>query len=385
MIPYALPPAETRMSVQALAGGYLENSSDFAETLKRFLWVNNCVVANSARALLYLLFCFLKSRASAKKTEVLIPGYTCYTVPAAAVKAGFKVCLYDMDPYTFQPDADDAAQKMGPATLAVVGQHLLGIRSDMTALAKAACQNGIYCIEDSAQLLQAPGPKPQPRPGPDFTLYSFGRGKPLPLGAGGALTSAGFEDLTKVTGSLEGYSRTMGGCFLPLAVRVFSHPRLYWLIERMPLGLGRTVYDPDFAVRSMPRLYRRMGVRAVQELEGINNHRHTISRIYENFFAGRTSTVADEPVPICLRYPLLVRNPKAAPRLFSQGVRQLYPLALCDLPELQKNIKPHKADTPGARKIAEKLITLPTHLAVSSKQALEIADRAGEIFEIEQR
>lgn len=379
-MPYALPPAETRLSAHALAGGYLESSSDFAETLNRLLGVNNCVLANSARTLLYLLFCFLKSRAGTEKTEVLIPGYTCYTVPAAAVKAGLKVCLYDMDPYTFQPDADDAAKKMGPATLAVVGQHLLGIRSDMAGLAKAARQNNIYCIEDSAQLLKAQGPETQPQPGPDFTLYSFGRGKPLPLGAGGALTSARSKDLTKFTGSLKADSRTMRDGFLPFAVRFFSHPRLYWLLEKLPLGLGSTIYDPDFAVGPMPRLYRRMGVRAVKELENLNNHRQAISRIYRDFFAGKTSSGPAEPVSTCLRYPFFVRNQKAAPRLFNLGVRQLYPLALCDLPELQKNTAPHRADTPGARKIAEKLVTLPTHLAVSRNQALEIADRAGKTF-----
>jgi hypothetical protein len=42
------------------------------------------------------------------------------------------------------------------------------------------------------------------------------------------------------------------------------------MLEKLPLGLGRTVFDPAFSVSGMPRLYQRIGVRALDELEAIN-------------------------------------------------------------------------------------------------------------------
>jgi perosamine synthetase len=84
--------------MRTLIGGYFANSHNFAEKLGDYLGSDGCILANSASALLYVLFCYLRTRAGKDKTEVLIPGYTCYSVPAAAVKAGLRVSLYDMDP-----------------------------------------------------------------------------------------------------------------------------------------------------------------------------------------------------------------------------------------------------------------------------------------------
>jgi len=83
MYPYALPPAETRLPLRALARGVFPGKHDFAGKLTRFLNTDSCVLANSARSLLYLVLQELKKQADPGQDQVLIPGYTCYSLPAA--------------------------------------------------------------------------------------------------------------------------------------------------------------------------------------------------------------------------------------------------------------------------------------------------------------
>ena len=50
--------------------------------------------------------------------QVLIPGYTCYSVAASVVKAGVDIRCYDLDPHTFWPDERSVQSLAGKNTLA---------------------------------------------------------------------------------------------------------------------------------------------------------------------------------------------------------------------------------------------------------------------------
>ncbi len=370
MYPYALPPAESRLPLRSVLRGLAPGRPDFAARLARFLGAESCILAGSARALLYLLFRELKLAAEPARNQVLIPGYTCYSLPAAVVKAGLKVDLYDLDPHTFQPDLEDIGNKISGRTLAVVGQHLLSVPADMDSIAGVAAEHGAVCIDDSAQLF------PGRRSRAGYTVYSFGRGKPLPLGRGGALVfnGPGLESLHQAVQTLP---RGNSSCLMPLAVQVLSRPALYWSLERMPLGLGRTIYDPGFAVASMPLGYQRMGEHALEGFEHLNQHRKDTAGIYAQCFLGQGGNGRVYPH---VRYPLLVEQQDRVDHLAHLGVRRMYPRALCDLEALRPELADPHVQTPGARHIARTLVTLPTHLGVDEPMAVNIASEARKVF-----
>ena len=370
-MPYALPPAESKLSLRTIAAGYLPARNSFAGGLSAYLGVECCVLADSARTLLYLLFSHLKDLAGKGRTDVLMPGYTCYSVPAAAVKAGLRVTLYDMDPATFQPDFDDVKKKISEKTLAVVGQHLLGVRSAIGQLTRISQASGAYCIEDSAQLLDASAIGKQEIQA-DFTIFSFGRGKPLPLGGGGAMTASGPSGLSAVSERIKNCPRNGSAKFMPIAVRFFSQPRFYWIMEKLPLGLGRTIYDPSFPVADIPRLYHNAGAAGLREIESLNDHRRLIGGIYERHLSGQTGRLPVKNQSPCVRYPILVKSNDQVGPLSMYGVRKLYPLSLCDLPALQEKLAGPPEPTRGAREIAGRLITLPTHRYVNEPTAGDI-------------
>jgi len=378
MMPYAIAPAETRLPFQALAKGIFPGRADFAAVIGQILGTPRCFLADSARSLLFLVLQYIRKTAPLEKNEVLIPGYTCYSVPAAIVRAGLKVSLYDLDPDTFQPDMGDVANKISSKTLAVIGQHLLGIPSDMAQMAALAREKNIWCIEDAAQRL-APNTSPREHASaPDFTLYSFGRGKPLPLGHGGALVVGQDADIieldTEITKMVSKNTRTL----TPMAVRILSWPGFYWILEQLPLGLGQTIYDPKFSIQGMSPAYQRIGSTAAKALDRLNSHRTAITRIYDTSF-GVARDASDKALP-CLRYPIMTDHSKKAADLAHLGVRRLYPQALCDLAPLKPLLAESKVRTPGAKQIARNLVTLPTHLGVSKNTALKISDIAAGLF-----
>ena len=376
MMPYALPPAETKLPLKALARVLLPGRHNFEEKLSRFLNAERCILANSARTLLYMVFLHLRSSLDRGQDEVLIPGYTCYSLPAAVVKAGLKVSLYDMNPATFKPDFEDVRRKISGRTMAVVGQHLLGVDSDISKLAKLASEKGIFCIDDSAQLFSN-GWKKDDKSAADYTIYSFGRGKPLPLGSGGLLVSYTGREINAIRSRLIVHPSKNGRSLMPLAVRILSNPAFYWSMEKLPLGLGRTIYDPGFPVSGMSRFYQRLGEYALNDFERLNRHRSMISKIYADHLepgnAFRNKTAVSSPH---VRYPLLADSNKRAEDLVNYGVRRMYPRALCDLEPLREHLTGSPAKTPGAREISRRLVTLPTHQRITEKMAIKIANEA---------
>lgn len=371
-MPYAIAPAETRLPFSALVRGILPGQADFAATLAKHLGVDNCFLADSARSLLFIALKAIHQSAPAEQNEVLIPGYTCYSVPAAIVKAGLKVSLYDLDPYSFQPDMADVEKKITPRTLALIGQHLLGIPSDIGGLSALARKNHIWCIEDAAQRMDFQRTGSINESAPDVTLYSFGRGKPLPLGHGGALVIRRKMDMVVPPGANGQKTIT------PMAVRLLSWPGFYWLLEKLPLGLGQTIYRPCFKVQAMNPGYQRIGCIAADHFDRLNRHRSRIATIYSKALGSDKDLTAF--VPACLRYPMLTEDQQKMSKLAQYGVRRLYPKALCDLKPLIPDLTVSGIQTPGSKQIARQLVTLPTHQGIKKQLALRIADHAAKMF-----
>src|SRR5690606_3760091 len=111
----------------------------------------------------------------------------------AAEFANVRVRLYDLDPDTLSPDLDSVSAAISRGVDAVLVAHLYGYPADVPAVTAMASRAGVPVIEDAAQgaagrlgaaTLGSFGP---------FTVLSFGRGKGLTGGKGGALLAIGEE------------------------------------------------------------------------------------------------------------------------------------------------------------------------------------------------
>ena len=365
-------PAETRIRLRFFAQALLEeyDDDDFKKLLCSYMGVHSCVLGSSGRALMTLLLQSLKAADIQGRDEVLIPAYTCYSVAASVARAGLKISVYDLDPRTLRPNMDSLNAAAGHRTLAIVFQHIFGIPQPVKDFEQTATGYGITLIEDAAQGLGGFLNGRHLGTLGDYGIFSFGRGKPLPVGTGGALTAsdkiAGVAPPTCTSAGWDKLARSM-------AVQVLSHPLIYGVMERLPLGLGKTIFDPGFAIAGMPEAIKRLAKISFAGMHALNSHRRTIAAVYKSRLEGAgTISEPEGSEPVYTRFPLLAGSRQLGLKLLRLGVRRMYPQPITSEPVIRSYLSSPVPNTPGARHIAENLVTLPTHSRITPVLAHDI-------------
>ncbi|MBA7606082.1 GDP-perosamine synthase [subsurface metagenome] len=110
----------------------------------------NLALFNYGRNALYLLF----QRKFAGK-EIIFPAFICPTVIVAAVKAGVKPNLIDVNLEDFNIDINSVPEEELSRADALFINHTFGVPADMNAILKRTRHHPIYLIEDVAQALFA--------------------------------------------------------------------------------------------------------------------------------------------------------------------------------------------------------------------------------------
>jgi dTDP-4-amino-4,6-dideoxygalactose transaminase len=98
-----LPPAATPIGIRDIASGICgivagqQELDRFQGELKEHFGVKHCFLVSSGKAALTLILLALKEL-SPDRDEVLIPAFTCYSVPSSIVRAGLRIRLCDLHP-----------------------------------------------------------------------------------------------------------------------------------------------------------------------------------------------------------------------------------------------------------------------------------------------
>jgi dTDP-4-amino-4,6-dideoxygalactose transaminase len=87
--------------------------------------------------------------------EVIVPSFTFFATAGAVWNAGFKPVFADMDPDSFNMEAEHIEAALTPRTRAVVVVHLYGQMAPMQDILELARARELYVIEDAAQSLGA--------------------------------------------------------------------------------------------------------------------------------------------------------------------------------------------------------------------------------------
>jgi perosamine synthetase len=371
------PPAETSLSKKAIMQAMSGKAPEFSKELSSYLKVRQLVLGDSGRGLLAELLKSLK-KTSPDKNEVLIPGYTCYSVAASVVNAGLLIRLYDIDPVTLAPDIESIEENLGSNTLGVLVQHLFGIPVQMDGIKDLMSRRGVWFIEDAAQGLGGSiSGKPLGAVG-DFGLYSFGRGKPLPLGSGGAVTGKHAEILEEINPDASGKGRSQ--VMKTAAMRMFSYPLIYGLLESLPLGLGKTVFDPAFTCKNMSGRINALGTLSLEYISDLNQHRRQIATVYSKNLNGMSVNVPENGIAVFTRFPVIAGARSIPLELRRLGVRRMYPKSIADEPQITPYLSGSPKSLAGARSVAATLLTLPTHKRITPQIAQMIAVILKEIY-----
>jgi len=310
---------------------------------------------------------------------VALPAYGCYDLATAVDGAGVGALLYDLDPATLGPDFESLRVTLRAGAGAIVVAPLYGIPVDLTEVGRLADRADAVVIEDAAQAF---GMTWLGRPAGATGAYgvlSFGRGKGVTGGGGGALLLR--TDQERVDAASETLKPAGGGSpLLGLAAQwALARPWAYGLLSALPLGLGETRYRPTHPPRGASDVTCAVVLRTLPLAHAEVPVRRTVAR--RLLGAARsverlaTVTGAPEGEPSFLRLPLLARGGSA--RLLTGKSRALgimpgYPAALCDLAGFGPRVLNASAEFPGARALASDLFTLPTHGRLSEGDLLAL-------------
>ena len=148
-----LPPAAAEVTAAALlraAAGIVFGARyrrRVEAEVKDYFGVRSVFLASSGQAALTLILGALKSLTGRRR--VVIPGYTCFSVPAAVTRAGLQVMVCDIDPATLDFDYGCLAKTITRDTLCVVPTHLFGVPADVTLVGRLCARAGAFVVEDA--------------------------------------------------------------------------------------------------------------------------------------------------------------------------------------------------------------------------------------------
>lgn len=321
---------------------------------------------SSGRAALTLALSAL--RQLSPRTSVVIPAFTCFSVPAAVVRAGLEVVACDIEQGTLDFDYQQLASLVErERPLAVVATHLFGMPCSVQRLKSLCGDYGTFVIDDAAQALGTTVDGRLAGTTGDIGFYSFGRGKSVTCGSGGLIVASSptiVAALDRVVGGLDQPGSLPAAKTLAEAavLAVFLRPSLYRIPASMPgLHLGETIYSVDFAVRRMSGaqagLLKHWRVRLAEW--------NAVRRENVSYFRSAVPALVPSRAETCIRLPIVCESRQARDWLVREGRKQrlgvsvMYPTAVNGISELRGVLGQHAF--PSAERVAERLVTIPVH------------------------
>ena len=378
-----LPPAAAPLwwtDLQHAAAGVLSPGPALRaleNELRRDFGIRHVFLVSSGTAALTLTLRALKS--SSRRTEVVIPAYTCFSVPAAVVDAGLRPVLCDIDPSTFDFDHALLERAVGPDTLCVVAHHLFGIPSDIARIRALCSGRGVFVVEDAAQAMGAEDRGRRLGTLGDVGIFSLGRGKNITCGSGGIVVTNSDE----LAGALArecrplaapGPAELMKDLLRLVLMAVFIRPRLYWIPSALPfLHLGQTIYPRRIRMRRLSGMQAGLLRNWRRHLARSNRMRSETA----HYFSQRLPfPPAAGPAHAYLRLPVFMASRGERDRICALsrqrglGIGIAYPTPVSEIPEIRFAFDGQRF--PAAQKAADCLLTIPTHhwLSVGDKRAI---------------
>ena len=288
--------------------------------------------------------------------EVITSPFTFAATINAILRSGASVRFADIgDDFTI--DACSAAALVGPDTTALMPVHLFGLPADMHALTSLAAAHRLVVIEDAAQ---AHGADVGGRRVGSFGVgcFSFYATKNVTSGEGGCVTT---DD-----------------AMLAERLRVIRNQGMRGRYDYAMIGQNWRMTDVAAAI-AIPQMER---------LDAINAARRVRAAALTSLLAG-IPEVTTPRVPagrghVWHQYTVLLENgidrERVVASMSSHGVDAgvYYPGLVWDHDAYRQHPNVHRDDTPVARDVASRCLSLPVHPGLSPHDVERVAETLAE-------
>lgn len=384
---------DARLAVAALVGRLpLVDGPAIAEYESRFAEVAGTLHAFSFAAGRMALYALLRALDIGPGDEVILPAFTCVVVPNAILYCGAKPVFVDIDPRTYNIDANQVRARITPCTRAIIVQHTFGLLCDIDSVNGIAREHGLPVLEDCAHAL---GAKYNDRPVGSLgtaAYFSTDHTKIISTGTGGMVTTND-AILAERIASIHQDSpflhpaqirRTLAALVSEI---LWLHPAIalvgnYVHAASSRLGLSNaffrdelmTTHPTDYAYPArLSNAQAAIGLRQLNALEENLAARRRLAKLYENELGVYGDSIErDSTNSSFLRYTFMVEDRAAWQRHF-EGVLDMNPWftsvvhgRLYDLHEVGYVM----GSCPNAERAARHCVNLPTHLRIGKPEHL---------------
>jgi perosamine synthetase len=297
--------------------------------------------------------------------EVIMPTFTIISCAAAVVRAGGVPVVVDCDADTWNMRVDQIEARITPRTKAIMVVHIFGLPVDMAPVLALAQKHSLRVIEDAAE---AHGQTYQGRPCGSFgdiSTFSFYPNKHVTTGEGGML-------LTDDPAIAERCRSLRNLCFKP--EQRFIHDELGWNLRmtnmQAALGVAQLERLDQFAARK-----RAMGARYQELLAGLPGVQLPQAETPQakNIYWVFGLVLADD-VPFDAK--------EAMSRLGKLGVgTRPFFWPMHEQPVLHKMGMLQNENHPVAERIARRGFYVPSGLALSEVQMVEVAEAVRQVLQ----
>jgi len=386
-----LPPAAAPITwadfVSGLRGWVAGSRSNlrFENELKDYFGVEFCFLLSSGKAALTLILQALKAL-HPERDEVLIPAYTCYSVPSAVVRAGLKVRLCDIHSDTLDFDFEQLGQKLkNKRLLCVVPIHLFGRPADIKRLRRMIEDPAVSIVEDAAQAFGGKSGEGKLGTLGDVGFFSLGRGKAFSTVEGGIIITSRSDiaqNLRACYARVPRYSLLEQLRLLLYATALMSlmNPAVFWLPKAVPfLRMGETIFDPAFKIRRLSSLQAGLSKGWMQRVSLFQQARNTHARELRSILhpsSVRKESSEDSYGFDLIRFPVKITSAFIRESVLLRGEHQglgislTYPDSVDGIAALRKEFA--EEQYPVARAQAQQLVTLPIHSLLNAKDLTKI-------------
>ncbi|MBT2988528.1 MAG: DegT/DnrJ/EryC1/StrS family aminotransferase [Candidatus Thiodiazotropha sp. (ex Ctena orbiculata)] len=377
-----LAPAGTRIKFRHLTEWVYTifksgSCSMLSELIKSRFGISHCYLLSSGRAAFYLLLESIKELGADKSRNiVIVPSYTCYSVPASIIKAGLVPYICDVNPDTLSYDLKELEKIDCQNVLAVTASNLYGIPDNLVEIERFAKANNLYFIDDAAQAMGARIDKKYVGSFGDAGIYSFDKGKNLTTLEGGALLTNNSKLAEIIKKKIEVLPEMGIFRIFFLVVKIFLYsvllkPRLYWIPNIAPgTGLGLTFYEDDYLVSKYPPALAALAIVLFKELDGITDKRisnalYLIKNMQDVAILTPIAIHRDD-YAVFPRVAFMAANEKVRDKLIDLmnsagvGATGSYPKSIADVEEV-KSRSVNAEEIVQGRIVAQNIITFPTH------------------------
>jgi perosamine synthetase len=344
--------------------------TDCLNEIGNYLGVRHIFPVASGRVALYAI---LKA-ALPSGSKVVLPGYTCYTVAAAVVRAGMTPILSDSsrDDLGYDIEGLKKTLETNDDIRAVVVCHLFGIALDIDEIKRLAGPE-VIVVDDAAQAFGIKAINTFLGTGGKAGFYSFGRGKNLSMVGGGLIVTDDDDLAARIKSLFDSEFKLAGGggaeWLKAASYNCLTRPMIFNLISRLPgLHLGKSVYNPNFDLRRLSNFKIHLLHRIFGTGEKLNADRLEISMKYLSLLDGKQGiSIPRSQIdghPGTLRLPLLIDDPAQRTEILNRSIKSgwglstMYPTPLNQIKELPQLARFHLENS---EYIARSFITLPTH------------------------